>query len=171
MSEHMPEHVDALRLARQGRTVQGRYPIAKMSRLAQYLESQQGEALVEAEFGVGEEKHPWLQGRVRADLALICQRCLKPMQQHMDISFQLAMVHSEADAEQLPDDVDAMVVEGDSVSLLEVVEGELMLSLPIVAMHDEKECTATGLLSSSVDAEQAHRENPFSVLDQLKTRH
>lgn len=150
----------------------GSYPLAKMSRLAQYLAGQQGSVLVQAEFGVGEEKLPWLRGVIRGDLEMTCQRCMQPMQQHMDISFHLIMVHSDAAAEQLPDEMDPLVVAGDSISLLEVIEGELILSLPIVAMHDKKDCAASGVLSGGGDASgKMHKENPFSVLSKLKTKH
>jgi uncharacterized protein len=67
-------------------------------------------------------------------------------------------------AGELPDDVEPMLSENGEVSPLAIVEDELMLALPDVAMHE----------TCSPPADAAPKatgpSNPFAVLKTLKDR-
>ena len=169
MSEHLPEYIDPLRLARQERSVSGSYSLSAMHRLQAYLTDDQGSVEVSLQFGMDDNRLMVIRGELHAELGLLCQRCMEPMRLQVNVPMQLAIVDSEERADALPDDYEPLVVTGDSSSLLEIVEDELILSLPIVAMHEQDQCTATGLLSSSDDdIEVVEKENPFAVLSELK---
>jgi uncharacterized protein len=166
MSEHMSEQIDALRLARQGRTISAVFKQERMPRLGQYLHTDQDDVHVQVEFGL-DGRLAWMRGTIRTELEMICQRCMEPMQQYVDISFQLGLVKSEAKADELPEGYEPLLVSAEPASLLEIVEDELILSLPIVAMHDRKDCPASEKLLE-MEQEQPKMENPFAVLSALK---
>jgi uncharacterized protein len=77
---------------------------------------------------------------------MVCQRCLKPVDIAVESDRVLYLANSEAEAERLEaaladDDIDVMVA-GKSLDLAGVIEDEVLLSLPLVPMHDV--CAAPG---------------------------
>jgi uncharacterized protein len=54
------------------------------------------------------------------------------------------------------------------VDIDEVVEDELILALPLVAMHEDTACDENWQASGSI-SDTTTKENPFAVLQQLKT--
>lgn len=97
----------------------------------------------------------------------------------------LAVVLNEDQAKLLPKSLDPWLLEGetDDADLYEVLEDELLLSLPIVAAH-EHPCLDADSYSSAIqetvtattdavnqDSEQAEAsDNPFKILEQLKVK-
>lgn len=169
MSEHLPEYIDVMRLARQGRAVSGSYPVSSMRRLQGYLSGPQGSVALVLQFGIDENRLAVMRGEIRADLGLLCQRCMEPMQYHVEVPVELALVESEERAGRIPDNYEPLILTEEPSSLLEIVEDELILSLPIVAMHEAQQCAASALLrSADADTGEPERENPFAVLSELK---
>lgn len=174
MLRPLPDLIDPLHLAESGRVLHGRMALSKLTRLAGSLHDANGE-LVLALAGARQGKVRTLQGRVETTLKLVCQRCLEPMDQVLDVSFTLALVNSEAQAEQLPGDIEPLLVTGTTLALAELVEDELILALPLVALHAlDSPCGGRAMLAPAAaaesDAEQP-RKNPFAVLAQLKNPH
>ncbi|MGL6249559.1 MAG: YceD family protein, partial [Billgrantia desiderata] len=85
----------------------------------------------------------------------------------------LGMVSSDALAAELPSTHEPVLVENEQLNLLEVVEDELILSLPQVVYHDEAHCRVSrDQLSSGeelVENEPAPA-SPFEVLRRLKDK-
>ena len=54
------------------------------------------------------------------------------------------------------------------IDIAEVVEDELILAIPLVAMHEDTACNENWR-DSELPAETPMKENPFAVLQQLKT--
>lgn len=66
-------------------------------------------------------------------VALICQRCLEPMELLVHATIDLALLHKEEHAERLPEDADYLVVEEQDVVLAEIIEDELLLNISFYA--------------------------------------
>ena len=86
---------------------------------------------------------PRLHCTVKADVEMLCQRCLKPISVTIDSDRPLYLAASEAEADRLEsvladEDIEVMVT-GQTLDLAGVVEDEVLLSLPIVPMHDDCE--------------------------------
>lgn len=119
----------------------------------------------------GGPSRPTLRLAVRASLPLTCQRCLQPVDIALavDRTFRFEIDEAAAAAEdELSDDVDVLV-ESRRFDLLELLEDELVMALPVVPRHDT--CPAPVSLSSADPGfEQAlrERENPFAALAKLK---
>ena len=107
----------------------------------------------------------WLALTAHAELPLTCQRCLKPVRVSLDVYQQVRFVETEAQAEAedeiAEEDVLALTPEFD---LLALVEDELILAVPLVALHGE--CSPEGY-APAVE-EPPEKTNPFAVLAGLK---
>jgi uncharacterized protein len=120
---------------------------------------------------VDPEGRQFLKGRVLAELSVQCQRCLQPMRVPVDSEFCLSPVHGEEEAELLPEAYDPIQPsDEDCVDLKALVEEELILSLPVVAVHEPEDCAAdTSHYEGMAEPEKGGKPNPFAVLEQLKS--
>lgn len=167
----LPEVIHPLRFAETRRSLNGVVPLAGMQRLGESVLSLEGDADVVVNGEVDPEKRAFLSGRVEATLTVICQRCLKPMRLPVDSEFLLSPVRSEEEAEDLPETYDpVMLGDEDSIDLWALVEDELMLCLPVVALHEPEDCSAdVSVYEGSAEPEKVEKPNPFAVLEQLKS--
>jgi uncharacterized protein len=174
MSPRLPDFLEPLRLARQGVELNGQVPLARMPRLLAALAGDEGRAEVSLRFGTDEAGIVTLRGRISVELPMICQRCLQPMTQPVQVDVALAPVADDGRAAELPDEYEPLVVGEGRLSTAELVEDELLLALPIVPMHEPSECPASQWLDSQAPApeqeEQDERPNPFAALSALKDR-
>ena len=173
LSERLPVHIDPLRMVEARRELHGQLPLAEMTRLLESVHSASGDVDVTLEFGVDIEGIRYMRGTLRAQVGLECQRCLGEMPFEVDTGFALALVRSEAEAERLPSHYEALILDGEPLFLRDVIEDELMLTLPIVAKHSEALCElaladhqAAGNTANEHD--RTDKPNPFSVLADLK---
>ena len=86
------------------------------------------------------EGRPRLSLVAKGVLHLQCQRCLQVMEWVVDInsSFRLVARESEIDDEDLTSDVE-VIVGSSAMSVLDLVEDEIILGLPMVPMHERCE--------------------------------
>lgn len=165
MSARLPEFVDPLHMANMGLSLSGSVALAGMLRLASSLYDMQGAAHIELEFGKDGQRIAYLRGSIRANLLLVCQRCLQPLELSVYVEPCLGLVTSAQQIEVLPDNYEPLLLEAQTVSLSTIVEDELMLALPIVPKHDDEKCIKQKTVISSEDVLRKH---PFAVLTQLK---
>lgn len=122
-----------------------------------------------------------LRVRIRTALHLECQRCLEGFLQKIDISAQFVLLESHQEVEDFPIDnfdEDALL-QSDAFDLMELIEDEVLLALPLVPKHPQGECallkSSTGALVEAddkskiapVESEKGHK-NPFLGLKKLK---
>ena len=121
---------------------------------------------VEFEFLRNEYEIPMIAGQLQTSLELECQRCLQPLEIPMKLDFRLMI---DASDELLRDSsVDTLYSEDGFIDVFEVVEDELILAIPLVALHENSDCNEHWP-DSSAQSEAAVKDNPFAVLQQLKT--
>lgn len=72
-------------------------------------------------------------------LPLTCQRCLEPVAHRVAEHVELAVVESEALQRQLPADCDALVLDGERLNPAQLIEDELIVSVPLVPRHERSE--------------------------------
>ncbi len=164
----LPRQGDPRKFAQQGVALKGYVPVSELGRLAEALAIPEGKIYADLAFKISEEGKLVVQGAARAELDLMCQRCLSPVNMPVEADIALAMVRTEEAARNLPKHLDPWILEQDGVAdLYEMVEDELLLSLPAVAYHPEP-CIDENLLSSGEKVEVKPKENPFQVLEHLK---
>jgi len=169
MKQTLPVNLNFRQKAKTGFEIQGKLPIKQLKRLNDVLLSDTGDAQVELKFGFAGHI-PFIQGHISAELQLKCQRCMQSMQHNIDNDFKLGLVLNEEQMNNLPDDFEPYLVEDDINHLHDMIEDELLLSLPLVAMH-EFECsehvnTQETEQDEAVDSSK-EKNNPFSVLKDL----
>lgn len=168
MSDRLPVHVDPVSLAAKGRAIGGCVPVAAFRRLAGWLHASEGALDVSLRFGRDDAGRDVVTGRLRGELELLCQRCLAPYRLPMDVQLALVLVASEAEANALPDELDALVVDAQrSMHTVDMIEDDLILALPLVPRCERAgECVpAVELLDSEAIEEAAGQQRPFTDLD------
>ncbi len=176
MSSRLPDFIDPWHFADIGKRITGTVTLADLPRLAPFLQQSEGKAEFELVFTRDERKRVCISGSVRANLVLQCQRCMGPLDVPVDTLVALVAVEGLGEAEQLPESVDPLLIEDSRVRLNDLVEDELMLSIPQVPMHAHGLCATDKIDTNSapLDAireDTAKPENPFAQLAGLKTKH
>lgn len=169
MSERLPVHVDPLILADRGRALSGTVPVSACKRLVHWLDSGEGEFAAELQFGRDENQRRVLTGRVRGRVMLTCQRCLGAYALDLDLPIGVVLVDSEAEAETLPEEVDALVVgDGATMHTVDMIEDDLILALPLIAKcPDASDCAPAVEVfdSERMSGQDAGTQRPFADLD------
>ena len=171
MQRRLPERVDPVAMVRAGREFSGRVALARMPRLLERVRAEHAEEFdVELRFGTSEAGTDYVSGHIRGNLELTCERCLEAMFHEVDIGFQLALVESEALAERIPEEFEPLVYGEEQVALKDLVEDEILLSLPMFARHEAEKCPGPPLgQAGEQEAEEPGKRQPFAVLKDLKT--
>jgi uncharacterized protein len=169
MPERLPVHVDPLTLADRGRALSGTVPVSACRRLVHWLDSDEGELAVELQFGRDEHKRRVLTGRVSGRVMLTCQRCLGAYGLDLDLPIGVVLVDSEAEAETLPEEVDALVLgDGATMHTVDMIEDDLILALPLIAKcPDSSGCVPAVEIfdSERMSGQDAGTQRPFADLD------
>lgn len=169
----LPDWIDPARLASQGREITGCLPLGQMPRLAAELSEASGEATARFEFIKASGRRDQVRGEVQATLRLRCERCLESMDVPVDHHFEALLISDEAALESVGEDQDVVWVEPEGLSLHRLLEEELLLALPVVALHDEGTPCARfqyhEFEPSDIAQIQRQEDNPFAVLKGLKT--
>lgn len=148
------------------RTIEGSYPLVKLGRLSESLVSNEGNVAVKIEFGRSAD-FACLKAKVSAKLLVKCQRCLEPMETEVAGEFKFALVKSEEEFELLPEEFEPYLLAGEEQSIIELVEDELLLSLPMVIVHEN---SCSDFMTDQEKAIEATKEaeHPFAALKALK---
>jgi len=169
----LPIKINPLRMVQERRTLAGSLPIAAMSRLVKIVTNNSGTVELELAFDLDQENRPLITGKLKAQLELECQRCLKPFKYQVDSEFSLVPVTTTEQAKALPSRYDPLMLTDDEILLSDLVEDELLLNLPIIAKHIPEDCPANKKRASkpkSVEKKGFQKEHPFAKLAQLKRR-
>ena len=165
MSEPWSRPLEVDRLADGGAEVDFAVPLAGLPGLRAGV---QGTVAGRAHFGRA-------QGLAVAELTargaatLECQRCMQPMSVLIDTRVKVALVASEADVARVPEDLEPVLAPAGRISIGELLTEELLLTLPIVALHGEERCAVpVAETVSGEPARETHR--PFARLADLLKR-
>lgn len=173
--QRLPLEVDPYRMAELGRRFKGKVEIGVFKRLLPMLESTTGSIDVELAFDIDESGIRYLHGKLETTLVLKCQRCLEALDYPLHSEFRLALVQSDSEAGRLPEQYEPLVVETTPLHVLDMIEDEILLSIPNIPMHDEASCSIRPFSEENELDEQQEgddvKENPFAVLEKLKKDH
>ncbi|MBL4866762.1 MAG: DUF177 domain-containing protein [Pseudomonadales bacterium] len=171
LNRQLPLTINVKKLTEQEIQLEGALPVSKLTRVLEAVESAEGEIYLELAFRKDEQSARVAQGQASCTVKLLCQRCLKPYEHALKASFSLAFVYTEAQEERLPEIYDPVLMQDDNVRLVDLIEDDLILALPIVAHHTSVECqTLRYEEGESVAEVSSTKENPFKVLEALKDR-
>ena len=150
------------------REFEGQIPLASMARLRDGLLEPEGDARFTLAFGTDALRLPYVELRVEAELPLECQSSLQRFLLPVQLVQRLGLVRDEADEAALPEGYEALLVEADGeLKPAELVEDELILALPVVAVAPGAEVVEREFVPG---AEETAEANPFAALAGLKKR-
>jgi uncharacterized protein len=165
MLDCLPEKIEPLGLSDAGRSFRGEVPVSKLLRLLPSLSSADGVLKVQMTFCLDERRIHTLRGTIEGSLSLVCQRCLKPLHFPLELSFRLGIVTSEADIDRLPQGYEPLLVSGEPLKTIDVVEDEILLAIPAFPLHEGEQ----GCVMDYENQRLPEKDNPFSVLEKLKS--
>lgn len=139
------KYFDPFRLADQAAELSGQLKLTDMTRLSQLLPEPKN---AEPKNGIVEvtlkfekvERQPRIYVKVSTELHLTCQRCLQPMTNKVEIENCLVPIVAASQAPQIAKEFEPLLTEGKPVNLLEMVENELLISIPMFPKHPEGRC-------------------------------
>lgn len=203
MTEHSGKSVaaidvrdlDLFEFARSGRDAAGTVRVSQLPRMLNEVPAEapdrdtafawqaEGSTQPELQDDGTEGRQPYLRLAIRGNAWLECQRCLAPYQQAFDVEANYRIVATEEEADEFPLDEDEVevIVGSNHFDLVELIEEELLLSLPLVPKHDVCPAIHESLASGADGADgvdsvddvpeqevEPERTNPFAALGALK---
>jgi len=169
MLHELPQTIIPEVLARQGVVIEGDFAVASMPRLCEMLQDRSGQASFRLEFGRDAAmKQVYIRGSITTMLHTPCQRCLTRMDLNLSRNIFLGVVRDQEEAQRLPEGCEPLIMpDTRPVTLLDFIEDELILAMPITAMHDTEQCPATRLLQ---EINTAARNKPFRALREIRNK-
>jgi len=163
MSSHQIAPSD---FCRAGETLEGKVPVAGLERLSSVCADTAGEMAWKVKGALDVHQKPRLQISVSGDIRLVCQRCLDVMPFRLETETAVVVAFSEKEADEVEsaledDDRTEVIVSDGKVDVMDLVEDEALLALPLSPRHDICPDKEAGRWKEE-------KESPFSILGQLK---
>ncbi|MBB5401271.1 MULTISPECIES: DUF177 domain-containing protein [Paraburkholderia] len=196
-----PHELDLFEFARSGRQAAGVVRVSQLPRMLNEVPAEapdrdtaftwqaEGTTQPELQDDGTEGPQPYLRLAIHGAAWLECQRCLTPYSQAFNVDATYRIVSTEAEAEEFPLDEDEVevIVGSRQFDLIDLIEEELLLSLPLVPKHEVcpevHESLVSGADGSEGEGDEAaqheagdvgepdqsgERRNPFAALESLK---
>lgn len=191
-----PRELDLFEFARSGRQAAGVVRVSQLPRMLNEVPADapgrdtaftwqaEGATQPELQDDGTEGRQPYLRLAIHGSAWLGCQRCLGPYEQAFNVDATYRIVNTEAEADEFPLDEDEVevIVGSHQFDLFDLIEEELLLSMPLVPMHDVcpevHESLVSGVDGGEGDGDsgevdeagggEPERPNPFAALESLK---
>ena len=170
MFDKLPKIVDPEKLAHNGADFKGSYELNTMPRLRDIVEQDSGICEAQLALAYSQGARLKLHGQVKANLNLVCQRCLESFDCLVTSDVDIELVREEGQ-EHREHDVFVLDSEG-ALPLLELIEDEILLQIPSMPKHahiaDCKQDMIERATEYVPEEDEEERQNPFAVLKNLK---
>ena len=156
------------RLVGEGVAIDTELSICELPRVAAAALPGSGPFQVRFEFKTSQNNIVLVDGALSGQLKLRCQRCLDEMDVEIDSSLRLALLVHENQLELIPEDYEPLTIPAGEVRIVDLIEDEILLALPIAAKHTKDDC---GTLNENVKSLRASTEPektaPFAGLAEM----
>ena len=174
-AQALPRLVNPRKFAYQDTHLQGFVASQALERLRTAVVGMADTVAADLQFYIDEDSKAVVEGEARVEVTMTCQRCLGEVSQTLVADLCLAMVLNDEQSRALNKRYDPWLVDSDdgSANLHTLVEDELLLALPMVAMHETLCVDPESMQSRSPNAKHVcseKSENPFAVLKQLHSK-
>ena len=167
----LPLTIDPHKDAQRRMDYEGCIPSSLLSRLGESVSNVLSDAQVTLSLYVDPQILTVIKGTAQVEVELECQRCGNPFSQTVDCSFCFSPVKNLEQIDDLPEIYEPVELnEFGEVNLLEMIEDEFIISLPLVPMHNSEHCevSVAEQVFGELPEELAKKPNPFAVLANLK---
>jgi uncharacterized protein len=126
-------------LADRGVTLSGELDIGKLTRLRGLLHSDSGS--VKAALRFRQRGDGWLGSELeyRADVELVCQRCLEPFRQELKESVNVVIADRDSLPATVPTGFEPFELEDGRLLPAQLIEDEVIVAIPLVPKHPRVE--------------------------------
>ena len=159
--------IDAFEFCRLGQRREGEIAVVDMKRLSAECADVSTFLSWTLQGGANGFGHPQLIMTVSGKVNVRCQRCMTSLEHEIDSEQVLALAKSDDQADEiealLDDESIDVIVGTKTMSILDLVEDEALLSLPLAPKHDV--CPGNAVTDGLSDA---RKPSPFDVLKGLK---
>jgi uncharacterized protein len=155
-------YIDNLKFAKSGQSISGELDLSLVARI-QEIEEYSGVIKFELSGAVDSLNRPTLKLNIHGIITTLCQNCLQPMDIQLDNSSDITIFFTEEQLDKalFSEDVDHGAEDGVLVEqefdVMNLVEDEVIVSLPYVSKHDA--CVGLSYHDDST--------NPFGVLKKI----
>lgn len=157
--------INSLDFVRKEQEFRDTIPLLRFSRLGGILADTNGSLEITLNGRADKSGKPVLHLEARGVLKLICQRCLDSFEYPLDVAADFVIVTSEdaipsPDSDEYDDEVDYLVAET-QMPVINLVEDEILLTLPLAPKHPDGLCGDAGKV-------ELEKPSPFAVLKGFK---
>ena len=161
------QSINPLRLAKSRERIEGSLQLDSFERLKGDLLENTGELRFSLLFNFDESGQCVIESEIDAQLTLECQRCLKPVVIKIEKKSLLGLVKDKDEIDNLAKEYEPLQIDEETVSVKQLIEDELLLSIPLSPLHAENECAGKSVLDQiNEDA----KPKPFAALAALKKK-
>ena len=168
----LPEYADARKIFLQDQELSGRVSLADLSKLDGILSSDKGSLIANLRFFQNKSGQRIIAGNLKAEIEVLCQRCLQPLDLVVEDDINLVLVETEEKAKGLEELYDPWICETHKINLADLAEEQLLLALPIVCLHSDLNCLEKldYDLQIGLESSDPGPQSPFRELESLKER-
>lgn len=159
--------INPWQLAERQGCLEGDLALAALPRLAA-LNRAGGTVAVALAGGVDERGVRFIEGQLKTELELTCQRCLGSLFFPLTVPVSWGLIRAEPEAARLPDGYEPLLAADEEARPADWVEDELLLALPQIPRHeDPRDCEANGYRTPGDGPSRAESRRPFAGLASL----
>lgn len=168
----LPLTIDALRAAQKNLDYVGIYPRGLAVRVKESVVSVDSDIETELSFSIDNQRIVVINGQVNVQVTLECQRCGKNFAHAVYATYCFSPVKNDEQAEALPEGYEPIEIDKfGEIDLLALIEDEIILTLPVVPMHNIEHCEVSDAdMTFGILSPEAEKPNPFAVLASLKKK-
>lgn len=162
-----PQFIRLSRLAEGGERVQGEVRLAEFGRLPDGVLNRDATLTYRLGFYRDESGACVVEAEIDTNLIMDCQRCLQPVTVAVHQRTLLAITKITEKIQALDARYEPFALADDELSIMQLLEDELLLATPFSPLHPEAECAGKQALDK-INTEA--RPGPFAALAGLKGR-
>lgn len=159
-------YIQPRKLANKEGELRYKWQVKDFTRIDGLLYSNEGTIEAHLSGQLDNRKRCLVKAHVIADVVLECQTSFEAIKHRIDTNVTYCMVVSEDQIADLDDDYEPLLVNDGQVDIKEVIEDELILSLPLIANKASEEL-GMKLSFGDLPKEAESKKNPFQVLENV----
>ena len=113
----LPEYADARKIFLQDQELSGKVSLADLNKLDGILSSDKGSLIANLRFFQNKSGQRIIAGNLKAEIEVLCQRCLQPLDLVVEDDINLVLVETEEKAKGLEEIYDPWICENNKINL------------------------------------------------------
>ena len=174
-NQPLPQQVTVRKLVESGAKLSGLVADVRLPRVVEVVQQISAKVEVDLHFGVDESNKMIIGVEIHGAVDLACQRCLEPVTVPLIIATTLSAFAHDSDTRTSIRAHEPIVLDEGLLNNYNMLEEEILLSLPVVALHPKVSANVSDNEISLAEHESIERRtarglnNPIAVLKTLTT--